>query len=83
MGTIRKRRYKPMNNETRLHELTNTVTSHINEKEMSQLNALLADTNEVDILDMLPDLSAENQAVVYRLLSKDKALFVVERLDIA
>ena len=72
-----------MNNENRLYELTNTIIDHIDEKEISSLNTLLAETNEVDILDILPDLSAENQAVVYRLLSKDKALFVFERLDIA
>jgi len=48
---------------------------------MILLKTLLNSANEVDILDVIQDLSPENQAVVYRLLSKDTALFVFERLD--
>ena len=48
---------------------------------MNSLKTLLNDANEVDVLDMIQELSIENQAIAYRLLSKDMALFVFERLD--
>ena len=57
------------------------VMSNIKSKDMNSLKTLLNSTNEVDILDMIQELSAENQAIVYRLLSKDTALFVFEHLD--
>jgi len=70
-----------MNNEERIANFNNDVMSNIKEKDMNALKTLLNDANEVDVLDMIQDLSAENQAIVYRLLSKDTALFVFERLD--
>jgi len=70
-----------MNNEERITDFSNAVISNINMKDMDSLKTLLGNSNEVDILDMIQDLSVENQAVVYRLLSKDTALFVFERLD--
>ena len=70
-----------MHNDERIADFTNTVVSSIRSKDMDSLKTLLNSVNEVDILDMLQDLSAENQAIVYRLLSKDTALFVFERLD--
>jgi len=70
-----------MNNETRTDNFSENVLSIIKSKDMTSLKTLLASANEVDILDMIQDLSAENQAIVYRLLSKDTALFVFERLD--
>jgi len=70
-----------MNNEQRITMLTESVLLNIKSKDMNELKMLLNDANEVDVLDMIQDLSVENQAVVYRLLSKDTALFVFERLD--
>ncbi|MCL2378961.1 MAG: magnesium transporter [Defluviitaleaceae bacterium] len=70
-----------MNNEERITDFTNSVISNIQSLNMDSLKTLLGNSNEVDILDMILDLSVENQAVVYRLLSKDTALFVFERLD--
>jgi len=70
-----------MNNEERITNFTNAIMSYINTKDMNSLKTLLGSANEVDVLDMIQDLSVENQAVVYRLLSKDTALFVFERLD--
>jgi len=70
-----------MNNENRITSFTNTIMSNINSKDINALKMLLSSANEVDVLDMVQELSAENQAVVYRLLSKDTALFVFERLD--
>ena len=71
-----------MNNEIRNEDFTRAVLSNIKSKDMKSLKLLLNSTNEVDILDMMVELSTENQAIVYRLLSKDNALFVFERLDI-
>ena len=70
-----------MNTEERIAILTDDILTNIKSKNMDALKTLLSNSNEVDILDMLQDLSAENQAIVYRLLSKDTALFVFERLD--
>jgi len=70
-----------MNNEERITNFINTVLSNIKSKDINALKALLNSANEVDILDMIQDLSDENQVIVFRLLSKDTALFVFERLD--
>ncbi|MCL2362797.1 MAG: magnesium transporter [Defluviitaleaceae bacterium] len=70
-----------MNNEERITNYGNAVLSNIKSKDMNSLKALLNSANEVDVLDMIQDLSDENKAVVFRLLSKDTALFVFERLD--
>ncbi|MCL2526945.1 MAG: magnesium transporter [Defluviitaleaceae bacterium] len=70
-----------MNNEERITNLTSEVLTHIKSKDMTALKTLLSSANEVDALEMIQDLSDENQAIVFRLLSKDTALFVFERLD--
>ncbi|MCL2840050.1 MAG: magnesium transporter [Defluviitaleaceae bacterium] len=70
-----------MNTDNKIVNFNNVVLSHIKSKDMTSLKTLLNSANEVDILDMIWELSAENQVVVFRLLSKDKALFVFERLD--
>ena len=70
-----------MNNENRITNFSKTVLTHIKSKDMDLLKTLLNGTNEVDVLNMIQDLSVDNQAIVYRLLSKDKALFIFERLD--
>jgi len=57
------------------------VLSAIKAKDMSTLKTLLTNANYVEILDLIQELSTEHQAVVFRLLSKDAALFVFERLD--
>jgi len=71
-----------MNNEERITNFISDVMSLIKSKDMNALKTLLNNANEVDVLDMIQELSVENQAIVYRLLSKDTALFVFERLDI-
>ena len=70
-----------MNNEERITNFSKSILSNIKSKDMNSLKTLLSSANEVDILDMIQDLSDENQAIVFRLLSKDTALFVFERLD--
>ncbi|MCL2366026.1 MAG: magnesium transporter [Oscillospiraceae bacterium] len=70
-----------MNTEDMIVDFSKTVLTHIKSKDMTLLKTLLNDLGDVEILDVIEDLSYENQAIVYRLLSKDKALFVFERLD--
>jgi magnesium transporter len=71
-----------MNNELMHDELREEILSKIESKDMNGLKALVKDINEVEILDLMEELSNENQAIVFRLLSKDNALFVFERLDV-
>ena len=70
-----------MDKENRIENFSKSVMNYIKSKDMSSLKTLINDANEVDVLDMLHDLSAENQSIVFRLLSKDVALFVFERLE--
>ena len=70
-----------MDNEQRIIDFSKSIAAIIKAKDMNALKILLNNANEVDVLDMIQELSAENQAIVYRLLSKDTALFVFERLD--
>ncbi|MCL2388757.1 MAG: magnesium transporter [Elusimicrobia bacterium] len=70
-----------MNKENRIANLSATVLAHIKSKNINLLKDLLSIADYVDVLDMIEGLSYEHQAIVYRLLPKDKALFVFERLD--
>lgn len=70
-----------MLNENMAVDFVSSVLSAIKAKDMNSLKTQLRDANEVDVLEMIQELSTENQAIVYRLLSKDTALFVFERLD--
>jgi len=70
-----------MNEENRIEDFIKTVMGHIKFKDMNALKTLLNSANDVDVLDMVHELSTENQAVAFRLLSKDIALFVFERLE--
>jgi len=70
-----------MENTNRTENFLKHVLSKLKTKDMKSLKMLLDITNEVDILNMMQEISDERQAIVYRLLSKDKALFVFERLD--
>ncbi|MCL2546579.1 MAG: magnesium transporter [Oscillospiraceae bacterium] len=57
------------------------VREHLKQNDMPSLKDLLTNANEVDILDTMLELPAKHQVIVYRLLPKDKALFVFEQLD--
>lgn len=70
-----------MSKENKIENFNKVVLESIKSKDMASLKTLLNSTSEVDILDMIEELSLENQAIVYRLLSKEKALFIFERLD--
>ncbi|MCL2589035.1 MAG: magnesium transporter [Oscillospiraceae bacterium] len=72
-----------MNKGNRIEHFGESVLAHIKSKDMNALKTLLNldSTSEVEVLDMMGGLSTANQAIVYRLLTKEKALFVFERLD--
>ncbi|MCL2375163.1 MAG: magnesium transporter, partial [Firmicutes bacterium] len=57
------------------------VQKHIEEKNISALKPLLVDAEEQDILELVEELHHSEQAVVFRLLPKDEAVFVFEQLD--
>jgi len=60
-----------------------SVLFNLKSKDIGALKLMLNSASELDLLNIIHVLSAENQVIVYRLLSKDKALFVFEQLDIA
>jgi len=59
------------------------VLSHIKARDITALKQMLSEASELDLLNIIHGLSAEKQVLVYRLLSKDKALFVFEQMDAA
>ena len=61
--------------------LKEKILTHIANKDMGSLKTLLSGAEDMEILYILGDLSSEDQAIVFRLLSKDKALYVFEQLD--
>ena len=61
--------------------LYDSIMDYLNQKDMNGLKQLLTDANEVDVLDAIQKLSDQDQAIAYRLLSKDRALDVFEQLD--
>jgi magnesium transporter len=63
-------------------KLAELVEEKIESKDMDSLKHLINSVSEIDLLDIMQELSSKNQAVVFRLLSKAKALYVFEQLDI-
>ncbi|MCL2856004.1 MAG: magnesium transporter [Defluviitaleaceae bacterium] len=61
--------------------LKEKILAHIENKDMDNLKTLLANAEEMEILQAFHDLPAEEQVIAFRLLSKDKALAVFEDLD--
>jgi len=61
--------------------LYDSIMEYLNRKDINGLKQILNDANEVDVLDSIQKLSAKDQGIVYRLLSKDRALDVFEQLD--
>ena len=53
----------------------------LKDRNMESLKTLLNSSEEVEILNIFPELSDKEQVVVFRLLSKDNALLVFEELD--
>ncbi|MCZ0702974.1 magnesium transporter [Natronobacillus azotifigens] len=59
-----------------------SIWTHLDNKDMDALKKLVSQAETIEILDVMRELSVEEQAIVYRLLSKDKALIVFEQLDL-
>jgi magnesium transporter len=64
-------------------DLNESVLFYLNRKDISSLKRKLNDINELNLIDVFLELSSENKVIIYRLLSKDKALFIFEQLDTA
>ena len=58
-----------------------SIMEYLKEKNMDGLKNLLNEASEDDVLNVIRDLYDKDQVLVYRLLSKDKALGVFEVLD--
>ena len=58
-----------------------TIWTHLENKDMESLKKLLISAEDMEILDVIRELSANEQVLVYRLLTKDRALFIFEQLD--
>ena len=57
------------------------VLTYIENKDMENLKALLAESEEIEILYAFHDLTSEEQVIAFRLLAKDHALRIFEELD--
>ena len=68
--------------ENKNNKAKETVLFNLKSKDIGALKLIINNASELDLLTIIDGLSAENQAIVFRLLSKDKALFVFEQLDI-
>jgi magnesium transporter len=70
-----------MNNEN--VNINESVLFNLKSKDIGALKLILNNSNELDLLNTIQELSTENQVIIYRLLSKDKALSLFEQLDTA
>jgi len=61
--------------------LKENILSCLKEKDMETLKILLTSAEEVEILNIFPELSPNEQVIVFRLLSKASALEIFEELD--
>jgi len=58
-----------------------TILTYLKNRDMENLKGLLVTAEEMEVLYAFNDLSAEDQVIVFRLLSKDHALRIFEELD--
>ena len=75
---------KPFTKEETLPVNVNeSVLFNLKSKDINALKIIINNISEIDLLNIIHDLSTENQALIYRLLSKDKALELFEQLETA
>ncbi len=60
----------------------NRVIKFINEDEIKKLKTLLNEEDLVDLVQLMQELDPENRVVCFRLLEKDLAIQVFEKLDL-
>ena len=63
-------------------DLKEMILDTLKSKDIEALKALLSDAESLEVSYVMYDLSPEEQVIVFRLLSKDDALFVFEHLDV-
>ncbi|MDR2570363.1 MAG: magnesium transporter [Oscillospiraceae bacterium] len=64
-----------------INNLQDSIWEHLKNNNMIKLKQILNDENEYTVFDAIQNLPAKELVIVYRLLSKEKALDVFERLD--
>jgi magnesium transporter len=64
-----------------MSNIKDNILFHLKNKDVDSLKKELATIENVDILYIIKELKQEEQAIVYRLLAKETALFVFEQLD--
>ena len=65
-----------------MRDFKHAVLTHIKSKEVNGLKKILNEANELDIINIMDELSNEELVLAYRLLNKDLALEVFEGLDL-
>lgn len=65
-----------------MEKFRKSIWAHLENRDMDALKQLLGQAETIEILHVMRELSNEEQVIVYRLLSKDKALLVFEQLDL-
>ena len=63
-------------------EIKDIILEHLENRSMAALKQVLLDASMHDILGVMQELNLREQAVVFRLLSKEQSLNVFEQLDI-
>jgi len=61
--------------------LNEKIVEYLDNKNMDNLKAILADAEDMEIIHGFHDLSSKEAVIVFRLLTKDKALSIFEQLD--
>ncbi|SET15485.1 magnesium transporter [Anaerobranca gottschalkii] len=64
-----------------MEKIKETIWTHLKNKDVEALKKFLEEREVIEILDVLGELAPEEKVIIYRLLSKDKALLVFEQLD--
>jgi len=65
-----------------MRDFKDAVLTHIKAREVNGLKKILNEANELDIINIMDELSNEELVLAYRLLDKDLALEVFEGLDL-
>jgi len=64
-----------------MEEIKDLILGHLESKDISALKQVLVDTCSHVILDVMQTLDEHEQAIVFRLLPKEKSLYVFENLE--
>ena len=64
-----------------MEKLKQDVFSYLQNKDMENLKKLITSAEEIELLQLLTDLTPNEQVIVFRLLNKDNALAVFEQLS--